>query len=100
MMLHLRGGQFMCRTCGRLTYTSRRERQRDRHLRAANRLRERLGGESGAVNSIAPRPKRMRRRTYDRIVADIERREGLSLEELAAWLTKCSARRGTEGFWR
>lgn len=98
--LHLRGGRFVCRTCGRLTYTSRRERERDRHLRAANKLRERLGGEIGAISALAARPKRMRRRTYERIVAEIQRREGWAFEELAGWLTKCSMRRPTGGFWR
>jgi hypothetical protein len=69
-------------------------------LRAANKLRARLGGEAGALNSVAARPKQMRRRTYERIVAEIERREGRAFEELAGWLTKCSTPRRTQGFWR
>lgn len=97
--LHLRGARFVCRTCGRLTYASRRERERDRNLRAANRLRGRLGGDAGALNPIAERPRRMWRRTYDRLVAEIERREGRAFEELAGWMTR-TARRRTEGFWR
>jgi hypothetical protein len=98
--LHLRAGRFTCRECARLTYASRRERERDRHLRAANKLRERLGGEAGALNLIAERPKRMWRRTYARIVAEIERRECFATEELAGWMMKIARGRGaTRRFW-
>jgi hypothetical protein len=100
--LHLAGGRFMCRECGRLTYSSRRERGRDRNLRAANKLRQRLGGEIGALNSVAARPKGMWRRTYDRLIADIERREGQAFEELAGWMLKLDGARKQRAaeFWK
>ncbi len=100
--LHLCGGHFVCRACARLTYGSRRERARDRNFRAANKLRERLGGEAGALNEIADRPRGMWRRTYERIVAEIARREGHAHEELAGWIMKLGACRGgrTAEFWR
>ena len=98
--LHLRGGRFTCRRCARLTYASRRERERDRNLRAANKLRRRLGGEEGALNGLPERPQRMWRRTYARIAAEIERREGAAIEELAGWMMKLRSGRGrTKGFW-
>jgi hypothetical protein len=98
--LHLQRGRFTCRVCARLTYGSRRERERDRHLRAANKLRRRLGGEEGALNSIAPRPRRMWRRTYDRMVAEIELRERIAMEELAGWMMQVVRGRGAaRGFW-
>ena len=101
--LHLRGGRFVCRVCARLTYASRRERERDRHLRAANKLRRRLGSEEGCLNAIGERPKGMWRRTYARILDKIERREGFAHEELAGWVMKLGARSqrpAAKGFWR
>jgi hypothetical protein len=97
--LHLQAGRFTCRQCARLTYASRRERERDRHLRAANKLRRRLGGEEGALNAVPLRPTRMWRRTYARIVAEIERRECMVTEELAGWMMRLSRRSRTRGFW-
>ena len=100
LSLYLGGGRFTCRACGRLTYASRRERARDRHLRAANKLRSRLGGEAGAVGDLPPRPKGMWRRTYDRLSAEIERRENVALEELAGWVMKLGAARSPAArFW-
>jgi hypothetical protein len=98
--LHLRNGRFVCRTCARLTYASRRERERDRCFRAANRLRARLGGQAGMANAIPERPKGMWRRTYRGLVDEIARREELACEELAAWMLKIGGSRSTEGFWR
>ncbi len=98
--LYLAGGRFCCRACARLTYACRRERSRDRNLRAANKIRARLGGEGGALGDFTERPKRMWRSTYRRLVAEIERREGFALEELAGWMMKLDGRRGAKGFWR
>ncbi|MGE0044902.1 MAG: hypothetical protein AB7J28_01735 [Hyphomonadaceae bacterium] len=100
--LHLTNGRFRCRTCARLTYATRRERARDRHLRAANRLRRKLGGEAGCQSLFGQRPKGMRVRTYERIVAEIERREALSMEELAGFVGRMMARsrQVRREFWR
>ena len=98
--LHLRGGRFTCRSCAGLTYASRRERERDRHLRAANRLRRRLGGEEDALNALPPRPRGMWRRTYERIADEIARREDVAMEELAGWIMKVGGdRRRAVRFW-
>jgi hypothetical protein len=99
--LHLSNGRFVCRVCAQLTYASRRERERDRHLRAANKLRRRLGGEAGAVNAVPARPLGMWRRTYERIASEISRREGVAKEELAGWLLerRDAGRRRTGRFW-
>ena len=99
--LHLRRTRFACRNCARLTYSSRRERGRDRQLRAANKLRDRLGGEPGALNPVAKRPKGMWRRTYARIVAEIQRRECIAIEEIAGLFSQLGAgsRRPASRFW-
>jgi hypothetical protein len=88
--LHLWNGRFVCRHCARLTYAARRERERDRRLRAANRLRCRLGGEPGAAHPLPVRPRGMWRRTYERLVARICAHEDAAMEELAGWMTRLS----------
>lgn len=101
LYLHLSVARFMCRGCARLSYASQRERARDRHLRAANKLRLRLGGDLGAASLLAPRPKGMWAHTYAAIREEIERREALALEELAGWMMRFRAKRvrTAPGFW-
>jgi hypothetical protein len=86
LALFLRGARFMCRHCARLSYCSRREGARDRHLRAADKLRRRLGGPRGALNGTPARPRGMWRRTYQRIIGELERREDIALAQLADWM--------------
>jgi hypothetical protein len=57
---------FLCRHCYRLAYASQSEERYDRMLRRANKLRVALGGEAGTANWIAPKPKGMWHRTYER----------------------------------
>ncbi len=84
--LYIDGPALSCRHCQRLTYASRRERESDRLMRRANTLRRRLGGPPGAAHDIAPRPKHMRRTTYERIVEAIRELEAASLSHLAAFV--------------
>lgn len=58
---------YLCRSCYRLTYTSRNEDSSDRALRRANKIRMRLGGEPGCEAALPKRPKGMWRKTYDRL---------------------------------
>lgn len=51
------GGIFACRHCHRLAYGSSREDMSDRTMRRADRLRERLGWESGIANGHGEKPK-------------------------------------------
>lgn len=101
LYLHLSIARFICRGCARLSYASQRERARDRHLRAANKLRLRLGGALGAASPLTSRPKGMWARTYAAIREEIERREALALEELAGWMMRFRAERvrTAPGFW-
>lgn len=65
------GKYFLCRHCYDLAYASRSEARQDRMLRRANKLRMALGGEPGTANWIAPKPKGMHQRTYQRKVDEI-----------------------------
>ncbi|MFT6677259.1 MAG: hypothetical protein ACJAVM_003472 [Sulfitobacter sp.] len=69
------GRYFLCRHCYRIAYASQSEARHDRMLRRANKLRMALGGEPGTAHWIAPKPKGMWQRTYQRKQFEIERFE-------------------------
>ena len=60
-----KGRYFACRHCLQLAYASQSERREERLARRADKLRERLGWEGDQRR----RPRRMRRRTYERLRA-------------------------------
>ena len=64
--LYMGGTYFLCRHCYNLAYTSQSEPAYDRALRRANKRRVALGGEPGTAYLIAPKPKGMWQRTYQR----------------------------------
>jgi hypothetical protein len=63
------GGIFACRRCHRLAYDSTRESAGDRATRRADHIRMRIGWEPGILNGDGPKPKWMRWKTFDRLVA-------------------------------
>lgn len=70
-ILHMgNGGIFACRHCYRLAYRSQRETADDRASRRADKLRARLGWESGILNGEGGKPKGMRWRTFNRLAAE------------------------------
>ncbi|WP_039017404.1 hypothetical protein [Halocynthiibacter namhaensis] len=64
--LYSGGRYFLCRHCYNISYASQSEDRHNRMLRRANKLRTALGGEPGAAHWIAPKPKGMWERTYQR----------------------------------
>jgi hypothetical protein len=66
------GRYFLCRHCYNIAYASQSEPRHDRMLRRANKLRASLGGEMGTAYWIAPKPKGMWQRTYQRKRFEIE----------------------------
>ncbi|WP_281856844.1 hypothetical protein [Litoreibacter halocynthiae] len=70
------GKYFLCRHCYTIAYSSQSEARYDRMLRRANKLRTALGGEPGTAHWIAPKPKGMWQRTYQRKRLEIEWCEG------------------------
>lgn len=67
------GGIFACQRCHKLAYGSTREDEGDRAVRAANRLRMRLGWKSGILNERGDKPKWMRWATFERLAAQHDR---------------------------
>lgn len=92
--IYLVGGHNVCRHCARLTYGSRRSRSYDRLAETVHRLRLKLGGDPGFDSPIAPRPKGMHRKTYDRLCNRIHACESASWDRAAAWLGRLEARIG------
>lgn len=70
--LFLDGRYFLCRHCYNIAYSSQSEDRHDRMLRRANKLRMALGGAPGTAHWIAPKPKGMWTRTYQRKRFEIE----------------------------
>ena len=94
------GRYFLCRTCHDLAYASQAEREHDRALRRANRLRARLGGEM--ADSIPSRPKGMHRTSYERLVGQIELLEAAADDYAAQLFLRLGQRLdpSPRSFWR
>src|SRR5262249_41643727 len=65
------GRQIACRRCLRLPYRCQGETKEDRATRKLMKIQKRLGNPDyeNVLDLYLPKPKRMRWRTYDRIVA-------------------------------
>ena len=75
----LYGGRvFACRDCHDLAYPSQRERKYMRHVRKADKIRERLGWEVGFDASYGCKPKHMHWRTFFALMDKLERQEEAS----------------------
>jgi hypothetical protein len=71
-ILYLDGeAQFTCRHCQALAYASQREDRIDRNLRRTRKIKRKLGGREGSINSSPDKPKRMRWRTYERLTSEV-----------------------------
>jgi hypothetical protein len=69
-------GGYFCRAClGNPIYESQRRSRKARAYLQAYRIRQRLGGTRPLVDDIPPRPRGMKRRTYEQLCVRIKRLE-------------------------
>lgn len=78
-VLFAAGKYFACRHCYDLVYPSQNEGLRDRTLRKAQKIREKLGGSGSMVEPFPDKPKGMHWKTYRRWV------ERGQAADLASW---------------
>ncbi len=69
------GKYFLCRHCYDLRYESQREDKKDRALRRAQNIRERLGGSRSMIEPFPEKPRGMHRETYERLYEDYREAE-------------------------
>jgi hypothetical protein len=85
---------FACRQCNSLAYRSQREADDDRAARRADKLRKRLGWESGILNGNGWKPKGMHWRTFARLRAGHDAHVSAALAGMAAKLGLIEQRLG------
>ena len=66
-VLYESGGRFICRHCADLSYRSKSGTREDRLRRKAGQIRRRLGASENLSEPILSRPKRMHRKTFERL---------------------------------
>lgn len=92
--LYAAGRFYLCRHCNGLTYASCNETRSIRAIGRSNRIRKRLGGVPGMASSFPDRPRRMWRRTYERLKSaamDAEATAQVGLAHRLSLLLKASS---------
>lgn len=95
-VLHADGNRIACRHCLGLAYQCQSETADDRLLRKANKLRARLGWESGVINPPGGRPKYMRWAIYERLRMECLIVSHRVLMNYSAWVKSHSGMRRCE----
>ena len=88
VMLYGCDNYYFCRHCYSLKYSSQYENSWDRLMTRANKIRERLGGDWGMESMLAPRPKGMWRRTYERLCNEVRLAEAQGNQGFLDYITK------------
>ena len=91
-LLSLWGDAFRCRACHGLAYGNTREAGWERARRRSAKVRARLGDNEGRWWLWLPKPKGMRWRTYERLVAELRAAEAATEAGLAAQFEALIAR--------
>jgi hypothetical protein len=88
VLLYHRFGRFACRCCNSITFQSRTEGARYRALSRANRIKAKLGGQTGMFHPFPTKPVRMRWTTYARLAAQYIALADIATAEMEATLSK------------
>jgi hypothetical protein len=87
-LLYGPGKYFLCRYCYNLRYESQREDKKDRALRRAQKIRQRLGGSANMLEPFPERPKGMHHGTYIRLYWERDEAHREQLAGMREWLDK------------
>jgi hypothetical protein len=87
-LLYGPGKYFLCRYCYNLRYESQREDKKDRALRRAQKIRQRLGGSANMLEPFPERPKGMHHGTYMRLYWERDEAHKEQLAGMREWLDK------------
>ena len=82
------GKYFLCRHCYDLRYESQRQDKKDRALRRAQKIRQRLGGSANMMEPFPEKPKGMRHDTYMRLFWKHDDAEEEYLAGIREWLDR------------
>lgn len=77
LKLYMNSLYFTCRKCAGLVYNCQREKEEDRAMRRARKIRRKIGASMSMMDSIYPwdKPKRMRWDTYLQLKSQAEQYE-------------------------
>jgi len=81
------GSIFACRHCHNLAYESQRETSVDRHIRQAEKIRQKLGWMPGILNVRGVKPKGMHWKTFEQLVASHDKHAHRAMLDIANMLS-------------
>ena len=90
--LYVLDDRLSCRGCLNLRYESQHENVRDRMFRRLYAIRERLGWKGGLDRPNGPKPLRMHRVTFNRLVAEHDSLADMLLGCLGEWIERAELR--------
>jgi hypothetical protein len=92
--LYIAESTLACRTCLGLRYASQHETERDRSMRRAHKLRDRLGWGGGILDEEGGRPRGGHKKTYARLTTELANLTAALLGDLEKWLGRAEATLG------
>ena len=87
-ILYQPGKDFLCRHCHDLSYESQRKDKKDRALKRAQKIRQRLGGSANMLEPFPEKPKGMYHDTYIRLFWEYDEAHREQLAGMQEWLDK------------